>query len=56
MPERTPAFIHGRPFAIIAHYCNSIMLTNMVIHLSNYAITGAIFAVSIDTEKFINIK
>ena len=54
--EGTPAFIHGGPFANIAHGCNSIMATRMALKLSDYAITEAGFGGDLGAEKFINIK
>ena len=54
--EGTPAFIHGGPFANIAHGCNSIMATRMALALGDYAITEAGFGADLGAEKFIDIK
>ncbi|MDR1913398.1 MAG: formate--tetrahydrofolate ligase [Clostridiales bacterium] len=54
--EHTPAFIHGGPFANIAHGCNSIMATRMALKLGDYAITEAGFGADLGAEKFLNIK
>ena len=54
--EHTPAFIHGGPFANIAHGCNSVMATKMALKLSDYTITEAGFAADLGAEKFVNIK
>lgn len=54
--EGTPAFIHGGPFANIAHGCNSIIATKMALKLGDYAITEAGFAADLGAEKFIDIK
>ena len=54
--EGTPAFIHGGPFANIAHGCNSIMATRMAMRLSDYAITEAGFGADLGAEKFLDIK
>ncbi|MCL2497484.1 MAG: formate--tetrahydrofolate ligase [Symbiobacteriaceae bacterium] len=54
--EGTPAFIHGGPFANIAHGCNSIVATKMAMHLADYAITEAGFGADLGAEKFIDIK
>ena len=54
--EGTPAFIHGGPFANIAHGCNSITATRMALKLADYAVTEAGFAADLGAEKFINIK
>lgn len=54
--EGTPAFIHGGPFANIAHGCNSIMATRMALKLGDYAITEAGFGGDLGAEKFIDIK
>ncbi len=54
--EGTPAFIHGGPFANIAHGCNSIMATNMAMALGDYAITEAGFGADLGAEKFLDIK
>ena len=54
--EGTPAFIHGGPFANIAHGCNSIIATKMALKLGDYAVTEAGFAADLGAEKFIDIK
>ncbi|MGI5899093.1 MAG: formate--tetrahydrofolate ligase [Christensenellales bacterium] len=54
--EHSPAFIHGGPFANIAHGCNSIMATRMALRFSDYAITEAGFGADLGAEKFIDIK
>ncbi|MBE6909311.1 MAG: formate--tetrahydrofolate ligase [Ruminococcaceae bacterium] len=54
--EGTPAFIHGGPFANIAHGCNSVMATRMALKLGDYAVTEAGFAADLGAEKFIDIK
>lgn len=54
--EGTPAFIHGGPFANIAHGCNSIMATCMALKLGEYAVTEAGFGGDLGAEKFIDIK
>lgn len=54
--EHTPAFIHGGPFANIAHGCNSIMATRMALKLSDYTITEAGFGADLGAEKFLDIK
>jgi formate--tetrahydrofolate ligase len=54
--EGTPAFIHGGPFANIAHGCNSIMATKMACHLADYVVTEAGFGADLGAEKFIDIK
>lgn len=54
--EHTPAFIHGGPFANIAHGCNSVMATRMALKLSDYAVTEAGFGADLGAEKFIDIK
>ena len=54
--EGTPAFIHGGPFANIAHGCNSIVATKMALKLSDYTVTEAGFAADLGAEKFIDIK
>ena len=51
-----PAFIHGGPFANIAHGCNSIIATRMALKLGDYAVTEAGFAADLGAEKFIDIK
>ena len=54
--EGTPAFIHGGPFANIAHGCNSVMATRMALKLADYAVTEAGFAADLGAEKFMDIK
>lgn len=54
--ENTPAFIHGGPFANIAHGCNSIVATKMALHYGDYAITEAGFGADLGGEKFFDIK
>ncbi len=54
--EGTPAFIHGGPFANIAHGCNSVMATRLALKLSDYTVTEAGFAADLGAEKFVDIK
>ncbi len=54
--EGTPAFIHGGPFANIAHGCNSVMATKMAMHFGDYVVTEAGFGADLGAEKFIDIK
>ncbi|WP_298033806.1 formate--tetrahydrofolate ligase [uncultured Dysosmobacter sp.] len=54
--EHTPAFIHGGPFANIAHGCNSVTATRMALKVGDYAVTEAGFAADLGAEKFIDIK
>lgn len=54
--EHTPCFIHGGPFANIAHGCNSIVATKLAMGLSDYAITEAGFGADLGAEKFMDIK
>lgn len=54
--ERTPAFVHGGPFANIAHGCNSVMATRMAMKLGDYAVTEAGFGADLGAEKFLDIK
>ena len=54
--EHTPAFVHGGPFANIAHGCNSIMATRMAMRFGDVAITEAGFGADLGAEKFIDIK
>ncbi|MDD7433960.1 MAG: formate--tetrahydrofolate ligase [Peptoniphilaceae bacterium] len=54
--EGTPAFIHGGPFANIAHGCNSVIATKMALKLGDYVVTEAGFAADLGAEKFVNIK
>ena len=54
--EGTPAFIHGGPFANIAHGCNSVTATRMALRLGEYAVTEAGFGADLGAEKFLDIK
>lgn len=54
--EGTPAFVHGGPFANIAHGCNSIMATRMALALGDYCVTEAGFGADLGAEKFLDIK
>jgi formate--tetrahydrofolate ligase len=54
--EHTPAFIHGGPFANIAHGCNSVMATKIALKLGEYTVTEAGFGADLGAEKFIDIK
>ena len=54
--EGTPAFVHGGPFANIAHGCNSVIATKMAMRLGDYAITEAGFGADLGAEKFLDIK
>ena len=54
--ENTPAFVHGGPFANIAHGCSSIIGTDLALKLSDYVITEAGFAADLGAEKFLDIK
>ena len=54
--EGTPAFIHGGPFANIAHGCNSIMATRTALKMGDYVVTEAGFAADLGAEKFLDIK
>ena len=54
--EGTPAFIHGGPFANIAHGCNSVMATRMAMRLGDYTVTEAGFGADLGAEKFLDIK
>ena len=54
--ENTPAFIHGGPFANIAHGCNSILATKMAMSCADYCITEAGFGADLGAEKFLDIK
>lgn len=54
--EGTPAFIHGGPFANIAHGCNSVTATRMAMKLADYTVTEAGFAADLGAEKFLDIK
>lgn len=52
----TPAFVHGGPFANIAHGCNSVMATKMALKLADYVVTEAGFGADLGAEKFVDIK
>ena len=54
--EGTPAFVHGGPFAIIAHGCNTVLATKMAMSTADYAITEAGFGADLGAEKFLDIK
>ncbi len=54
--EGTPSFIHGGPFANIAHGCNSVMATKIALKLSDYTVTEAGFGADLGAEKFLDIK
>ena len=54
--EHTPAFVHGGPFANIAHGCNSILATKLAMTFGDYAVTEAGFGADLGAEKFYNIK
>ncbi len=54
--ENNPAFIHGGPFANIAHGCNSVLATKTALKLSDYVVTEAGFGADLGAEKFIDIK
>jgi formate--tetrahydrofolate ligase len=54
--EHTPAFVHGGPFANIAHGCNSVVATKMALTYGDYAVTEAGFGADLGAEKFFNIK
>lgn len=54
--ENTPAFVHGGPFANIAHGCNSILATKMAMTFADYVVTEAGFGADLGAEKFFNIK
>ncbi len=54
--EGTPAFVHGGPFANIAHGCNSVVATKMAMKLGDYAVTEAGFGADLGAEKFLDIK
>jgi len=54
--EHVPAFIHGGPFANIAHGCNSVVATRTALHLSDYVVTEAGFGADLGAEKFLDIK
>ena len=54
--EGTPAFVHGGPFANIAHGCNSVMATRMALHYADVVVTEAGFGADLGAEKFLDIK
>lgn len=54
--ESTPAFVHGGPFANIAHGCNSVIATKMAMKMGDYAVTEAGFGADLGAEKFLDIK
>lgn len=54
--EQTPAFVHGGPFANIAHGCNTIIATRMAMTFADYVVTEAGFGADLGAEKFLNIK
>jgi formate--tetrahydrofolate ligase len=54
--EGTPAFVHGGPFANIAHGCNSVMATKLALRMGDYAVTEAGFGADLGAEKFLDIK
>lgn len=54
--EGTPAFVHGGPFANIAHGCNSVLATRMALRAADYAVTEAGFGADLGAEKFLDIK
>ena len=54
--ENTPAFVHGGPFANIAHGCNSVIATSTALKLADYVVTEAGFGADLGAEKFMNIK
>ena len=54
--DHTPVFVHGGPFANIAHGCNSVMATQLALKLGDYAITEAGFGADLGAEKFLDIK
>ncbi len=54
--EGTPAFVHGGPFANIAHGCNSVLATSTALKLADYVVTEAGFGADLGAEKFFNIK
>ena len=54
--DHTPVFVHGGPFANIAHGCNSVMATQLAVKLGDYAITEAGFGADLGAEKFLDIK
>ena len=54
--ENNPAFVHGGPFANIAHGCNSVIATQTALKIANYVVTEAGFGADLGAEKFLNIK
>ena len=54
--ENNPAFVHGGPFANIAHGCNSVVATQTALKIANYVVTEAGFGADLGAEKFLNIK
>ena len=54
--ENNPAFVHGGPFANIAHGCNSVIATKTALKLADYVVTEAGFGADLGAEKFLNIK
>src|SRR4029077_14040290 len=54
--EHTPAFVHGGPFANIAHGCNSAIATRAALKLADYVVTEAGFGADLGAEKFVDIK
>ena len=54
--EHTPAFVHGGPFANIAHGCNSVIATKLALKLADYVVTEAGFGADLGAEKFLDIK
>lgn len=54
--EGTPAFVHGGPFANIAHGCNSVLATKLAVKMADYAVTEAGFGADLGAEKFLDIK
>ncbi len=54
--ENNPAFVHGGPFANIAHGCNSVLATKTALKLGHYVVTEAGFGADLGAEKFFNIK
>lgn len=54
--ENNPVFIHGGPFANIAHGCNSVIATRAAMHIADYVVTEAGFGADLGAEKFLNIK
>ena len=54
--ENNPAFIHGGPFANIAHGCNTVIATKTALKLADYVVTEAGFGADLGAEKFLNIK